>query len=193
MFSLLWKICIVFIVSKLPNSITFGYNFCKQLSSHETNINVFGNDEIYALVIDTNWIGYRYHHVSSEYKKKQSSPFSIYLKKKHMTDVSQLFPSWNNVPKNNIINVFLMMGSDQIKSLIWIQYDPQSVPEDKTDLAITYNSTDMYWFNTGELPKDVKIFGFQSYKFVWGFKIKGDEACLTKIRFTYQFPKTLEW
>ena len=193
MFSLLWKICFVFIVFKLPNSITFGYDFCKQLSLHQTKINVFGNDDKNVLVIDTNWIGYRYRYDRLGFQKKQSPPFSIFLNQKDKTDLSQLFPSWNDVPKNNITNIFLIMGTTLIKPIFWIQYDPKSVAADKTDLAITNNSTDMYWFNTGELPRDVIMFGFQSFQHVWGFKIKGDEACLTKIRFTYKMPKNLEW
>ena len=193
MFSLLWKICFVFIVVKLPGSITFGYNLCKQLSLHQTNINIFGYDDKNVVLFDTNWIGYRYRFDKHELKNRQRPPFSIFLKEKDITDISQLFPSWNKVPKNNITNIFIIRGTKETKTLFWIQYDPKSVAADKTDLVIMYDSNEMYWFNIGELPKDVIIFGFKTYQHVWGFKVKGDEACLTKIRFSYKMPKTLEW
>ena len=170
------------------------YHFCDLLFLQVTHVNVFGYDgNNNVLLFDTDWQGYRYSLDMKLLEKKPKLPFKVNLYEKDKIDAYVLFPVLSNVTKENITNIFLMLGTKEyMRTLLWIQYDRNVVEQNETDLIISYGESKKIWLNMDDLSSDMTIIGARSYQYVWAFRKQGKIHCLTLIEFSYEIPKVIK-
>lgn len=150
-----------------------------------------GNNNV--LLFDTDWQGYRYSLDMKLLEKKPKLPFKVNLYEKDKIDAYVLFPVLSNVTKENITNIFLMLGTKEyMRTLLWIQYDRNVVEQNETDLIISYGESKKIWLNMDDLSSDMTIIGARSYQYVWAFRKQGKIHCLTLIEFSYEIPKVIK-